>query len=123
MALTTPIPEVPESRQTNAVGCQQATFLLIPGTSDYPTGGYVVSGLQLRMPKGIFSASIDGWNSTANGLGYGFNVILGMTLASNNIPIVATSFALYAYVLTTSLQVANGQNLSGAIFSVTVQGY
>jgi hypothetical protein len=123
MALTTPIPEIPDSRQMNGIGCEQASFLLIPGVSDYPTGGYVVTGLQLRMPKGIISVSIDGWNATANGLGYGFSVIVPSTLSSNNIPIVPTTFNLYAYVLTTSAQVGPGVSLSGAIFIITVQGY
>jgi len=125
MALTNPIPEIPDSRQVNAIGCQQASFLIIPGTSDYPTGGYVISGLQCRMPKGIISVSIDGINTTGNNLGYIWNAIVNYTLASNGIPIVPTSFNIYVANIVTNVvtQLNAGTNLTGAILSVTVQGY
>lgn len=125
MALTNPIPEVPDSRQYNAIGCQQATFLIIPGTNDYPTGGYVISGLQLRMPKGIVSVSIDGINTTGNNLGFLFTAVVNYTLSSNGIPIVPTSFNIFGANIVTSVvtQLANNTNLAGMILSITVQGY
>ena len=78
----------------NNIGGETATFLIIPGTSDYPTGGYVITGLMCRMPKGIFAVSVDGQNSTGAAIGYSPLPTLGFTLASNNIPNIPSQFAL-----------------------------
>lgn len=124
MALTTPLPEVPESRLKFGVGVEQCSFLIVPGTSDYPTGGYLITALQCRLSK-IFSVSIDGINSAGNALGFIFTPVLAMTLATNNIPNDVTQFNLFGSNIVASVitQLANGTNLSGLIMVLTVTGY
>lgn len=146
MALTLPLPEVPESRTLNGVGSQTATFLVIPGTSDYPTGGYIISAQQCRLQR-IIGASVDGGNSTT--LGWLPSITIAYTLGTNNIPNVPTSlaFQVEALVVTagtsgnavtlnagTTLEATGGgtvkqseiaaaTNLTGCIWSITVTGY
>lgn len=68
MALPNPIPGVQGSRLY--LGPDSAaiedTFLINPGNADYPTGGYVITNIQLRL-KLIAFAWISGWNDLAAG--------------------------------------------------------
>lgn len=43
MALTTPIPAVPDTTTYEGIGVIGQTFVIIPGSSDYVTGGYALS--------------------------------------------------------------------------------
>lgn len=160
MALTLPLPEFPETRVYNSVGNQSAVFAIVPGTSDYPTGGYVISALQCRLQR-IYAVSIDAQNSTVFTNGWLTDATVPVTIGSNNIPLPATSFNFQVSVLTITIQggvagtvaigissdangaalskttatnrtgitgvnqteVANGTNLAGAIWVVTVSGY
>lgn len=127
MALTFPLPEIAESRQLNGVGNQSACYLVIPGTSDYTTGGYAITAAQCRMTR-IISVSIDGINATGNaiGTGYSWTSIVNYTLSSaNNIGLVPTSFLLFAETVTAGAfaQAANGFNFAGLILGITVTGY
>jgi hypothetical protein len=147
MALTLPLPEVPESRLLFGIGMTQASFFVIPGTSDYPTGGYIINTVACRLMRAIFSVSVDGGNS--NTFGYTPSITIAYTLASNNIPNIPNSFAfqvealnigtnatqtnlvnLAAGVLTAPVgsvaklsEIPNGTNLSGAIWCITVTGW
>ena len=126
MALPNPIPTVQGSRLVLGPGLWQDTFLIVPGTSDYVTGGYVISSLALRFNPtyGIQSAWISGANATAQTWG----VIPTLALAQIGATATGAGFEgysqilFYAYVLSTGAQVANGGNLAGAVWQLTVQG-
>jgi hypothetical protein len=115
MALT--IKEIPDTRQYLGINGIQATFIFVPGTSDYVTGGYVISAASLGLGH-IWGADFLGANSGAAGTYFTF------VLAQTNPPTPGlTSVNLFAYVSTTGLQVANGANLSGAIVTGQIMGY
>jgi hypothetical protein len=68
MALPNPIPIVQGSRLLlgpDSAGTE-ATFLINPGNSDYPVGGYVIPAFQLGL-KLIACAWVSGWNDLAAG--------------------------------------------------------
>lgn len=69
MALPNPIPSVQGARlylgpDSSAI---EDTFIINPGLSDYPTGGYIITNIQLRL-KLISFAWITGFNQ--EGAGY-----------------------------------------------------
>jgi hypothetical protein len=126
MALTTPLPEVQGSRIMQGIDLQQATFLIIPGTSDYVTGGYVITAAACRL-KNIQYADITGCNTTAQG----YTVLPTFPLAQLSEPAGTagygftgySQFLFYLAVITTGVQVASGFNLTGTIWQITVMGY
>lgn len=126
MALTTPLPEVQGSRQLIGPDLQAASYLIIPGVSDYVTGGYVITAAGCRL-KNIQLASIDGNNATA----LGWNAYCVFSLAQLTEPAGTagygfsgySQFLFYLAVVTTGVQAGAGSNITGAIWTVTVQGY
>ena len=122
MALTLPLPEVPESRQYNAAGNLVATFLVIPGVSDYVTGGYAITAAQCRM-KQIYAVSIDGQNSTVMSNSWDGFIVLNCTLSTSGLALPVTSFNFWVALGTTGVQVAASTNLTGTIWTITVDGY
>ena len=88
MALTTPFPEIPESRTVDGIGCQTATYLILPGSSDYVTGGYALSALNLRLTR-IHSVFVSGVN--AAGAVYLAQIVFPATYFSSSQPSPATS--------------------------------
>lgn len=104
----------------------QDSKLCIPGTSDYVTGGYVISNT-LAGFKNIQSAWVSGTNSTFSPANTGWYAVCVFALAQ-----VGTGgsgftgysqFLLKVYVASTGVEAASGTNLTGAIIQVTIQGY
>ena len=69
MALPNPIPAVQGSRIALGPGIWEETFVIAPGTSDYPTNGYIITSLALRFSPtyGIMCAWVSGQNAAAAG--------------------------------------------------------
>jgi len=115
MALT--IKEIPDSRQMIGPSCVLASFIFAPGSSDYVTGGYVISASALGLGH-IYAADTAGLNAASNGTYY------VMTLAQTNPPSPGlTQVKLQAFVAATGAEVANAANLSGHIIVGQIWGY
>jgi hypothetical protein len=103
------------------------SHLIIPGTSDYVTGGYAVTCTQLGFNPtyGIQKAWVSLANATAAAT-WGvipivtFVQIGGVTSGAGTEGY--TQVLLYVYVLATGLQAANGANLTGAIWQLEIVG-
>jgi hypothetical protein len=108
-----------------AMDSWQDSFLFIPGTSDYVTGGYVITNTLLAgFASGkIRNAWVSGANSTAQSNGAIPTFALAQVGTGGGGWSGYTQFLFYVYVLSTGAQVASSGNLSGAIWEVTVQGY
>jgi len=125
MALPNPLPAVQGARVLLGPDLQQDTFLIVPGTSDYVTGGYAITNIACRL-KNIQTAWVSGANATAVAT---WNAVPVFAIAQ--IGGVSTGagftgysqFLFYVYVLSTGSQAGSGANLTGAIWQVTVQGY
>lgn len=76
MALT--IKGIPDARAVLGESIEVKLFALIPGTSDYTTGGYVITAAALTMGH-VFGMVVMGVNAT--GLGYIPQVIVAQTSA------------------------------------------
>lgn len=126
MALANPLPAVQGSRlYLGPDGGQMDTFIIAPGTSDYVTGGYVITNIAVRL-KNIQTAWVSGANATAVATWsltpvFAF-VQIGGTASGAGVT-GYSQFLLYATVLATGAQAANGANLTGAVWQVTVTGY
>ncbi len=125
MALPNPLPEVQGSRVLLGPDLQQDTFLIVPGTSDYVTGGYAITNIACRL-KNIQSAWVSGANATAVATWVGEPVFAFAQIgaAATGAGFTGYSqFLFYVWVLSTQAQAGSGANLTGAIWQVTVQGY
>lgn len=126
MALPNPLPSVQGARQYLGPDCgEQENFLIVPGTSDYVTGGYVITNTAVRM-KNITAAWVSGANATAIATWVGQPVFAFAQIgaAATGAGFTGYSqFLFYVYVVTTGAQAASGANLTGAIWQITVQGY
>jgi hypothetical protein len=121
MALTTPLPEVPDSRVHLGEGCIQASFWIIPGTSDYPTSGYVITPSMCRLMRGFQSAWIGGENATVIAGPWLMIPVMSMALTSNGYPSMPTQVSLYV-IQANLTQVSASTNLTGAVWVLTVTG-
>jgi hypothetical protein len=123
MALT--IVGVQQARQ-NLSDVYQDTYLLIPGTSDYVTGGYVVTSITLSGAKLIQTVWVSGTNATASpasGGWYGVPVLAIAQVGTGGPGATGyTQFLFKVYVASTGVELASGGNLTGAIWQVTIQG-
>lgn len=121
MAVT--VTRVQDSRVMLGPGMVQESFLVIPGSSDYTTGGYSITASALGF-KNIQSVSIDGSNSTGVSWTpipvFAFAQVGSATASPGNAGY--TSFKFYVAVITTGAQVASLGDLSGAIWCITVTG-
>lgn len=120
MALT--ITSVQGSRVDLGIDLQEDTKLLSPGTSDYVTGGYVLSSALLGF-KAIQQVIITGANATAIATWAAQPVAALATLTGGGAFTSYSQFLFYVYVLSTGAQAASGANLTGAIWQITVRGY
>lgn len=124
MALT--VNSVQGSRVVLGPDLQQETRLLVPGTSDYVTNGYVVTAALCGLLK-IQTAWVSGTNATfspATGGWYAECVFALAQLATSNAGFTGYSqFLLKVYVASTGVELASGGNLTGSLIQVTVQGY
>lgn len=121
MALTTPLPTVPDSRQYLGAGATQESFLIIPGTSDYPTSGYVIKPLDCRLMRGFQTAWITGANAATIAGPWEIYPIMTLSLLSSGAAQLQTQINLYV-TNGSMVQVGNGTNLSGATWVLTVIG-
>ncbi len=125
MALPNPLPAVQGSRVLLGPDLQQESFLIVPGTSDYVTGGYAITNIACRL-KNIQSAWVSGANATAVATWVGEPVFAFAQIgaAATGAGFTGYSqFLFYVWVLSTQAQAGSGANLTGAIWQVTVQGY
>ena len=129
MAITLPPPGVQGSELFLGPAMREKSILIVPGTSDYVTGGYVVSALQAGFLStyGIMMAWVSGQNSTAAGY------VPQITLALAQLATSGAGFEGYAqfkfqvFVTGTASgdvlnEASSGVNLSGAIWVVTCRG-
>jgi hypothetical protein len=131
MALPNPIPAVQGARIVLGPAIWEDTYLIVPGTSDYVTGGYVITALSLRCysVNGIMCAWVSGQNSTAAGY------VPQVTLALAQIGATSTGAGFEGYAQlkfqvfltgTASGDVLNeagsGANLTGCVWLLTVRG-
>jgi hypothetical protein len=130
MALTLPLPEVQGSRIALGPGVWEATYLIIPGSSDYVTGGYVLSSLNLRCysPNGIMGAWVSGCNAAANG--YVVQPTLALAQVGTGTETGAEGYSQILFWVGWTgtgfsgvlAQIGSGGQLSGLIWELTVRG-
>ena len=117
------------------VGVQQArqvlsdvwmdSALLIPGTSDYVTGGYSIPAVQLSGAKTIQAAWVSGTTlatvSTVDTNGVIGVPLLALAQVGSGGPGFTgySTLLFYCYVVTTGVQVGSGGNLTGATWQIT----
>lgn len=127
MALANPLPVVQGARAVIGPGIWQDTYVIAPGVSDYVTGGYAISALALRMNPtyGIQSAWISGANATAIAT-WGVQPLFALAQIGGTTAGAGfegySQLLFYVYVLNGGAQAANGANLTGAEWLLTVQG-
>jgi hypothetical protein len=112
---------MPESRAYYGIGQMSDTMLIQPGVSDYTTGGYILSAINLRMTH-MIGAYVVGCNAAANL----YNVFILFPATSFGVglaPTPAVSIAFQIFVESTSTEVANGFNLTGTNWLLAVHGY
>jgi hypothetical protein len=129
MALASPLPGVQGSRLfLGPDGGVQDTFLIVPGTSDYVTGGYAVTNVACRL-KNIQTAWVTGGNSTAfpaSGGWYPEIVFAFVQIGAVSTGAGVTGYSQFLfklYVASTGVELASGGSVAGAIWQVTVTGY
>lgn len=129
MALANPLPEVQGSRMVlGPDGGSQATFLIVPGSADYVTGGYPVTASNCRL-KNIQTANVVGGNATAFPASAGWYAEIVFAIAQIGAVATGAGFTGYSqflfkvYVASTGVELAAAGQLTGAIWMVTVTGY
>jgi hypothetical protein len=122
MAITIPLPEVPESRVYQGIGSQLAIFLINPGVSDYVTGGYVLNAALFGMTH-ITGADIVAMNAIAAST-YNAIIVFPATYfpAPPALPAPATSIN-FLVQSAFGTEVINGFNLTLADWAIRVVGY
>jgi len=121
MALTLPLPGVPDSRQYLGAGAIQESFLIIPGTSDYPTSGYVLTPAMCRLMRGFQQAWISGCNAAVITGAWEMIPVMTLSLTSNSLAQLQTQLNLYV-CNGSMVQVSANTNLTGAAWVLTVIG-
>lgn len=122
MALT--ITHVPDARWVWGESGWASVHTIAPGVSDYVTGGYVIGagGVAVAGIKNFFGAWIIGANATALGIGS-----IPEFLVANTSPAKASVTSLNLWMLSTAaapaVQLANGSNLTGSIWTAIFIGY
>jgi hypothetical protein len=128
MALTAPYPKVQGSRFLLGPELQAVTVLIIPGTSDYTTNGYVITAINAGF-KAIQQAIITGGNATAYPAAAARWAVpvfpeTQMGAASTGDGFTGYSqFLLKVIVSSTGAESGNGDNLTGYIWQVMIIGY
>jgi hypothetical protein len=128
MALANPLPGVQGSRYLIGIDLQVDTKLIVPGVSDYVTGGYAITALATGF-KNIQQAIITGGNSTAFPANSGWYAECVFPIAQIGGVSTGAGFTGYSqflfkvYVASTGVELASGGNLTGAIWQVMIFGY
>jgi hypothetical protein len=122
MALT--ISGVPDQRQYLGQSATQRVWVLAPGTSDYVTGGYIITAAMVDLLK-ITGGWIIGQNAAAVTAGY----LWAFTLAQTSPPIAGLAqIALQALGVTTGTpgvlaDAASAFNFTGVVLTAILLGY
>ena len=123
MALT--IVNVQGSRQILSEGWQD-TFLFVPGSSDYVTNGYVVTAIATGF-KAIQAAWLSGANAAAvpgSAARWAAPIFVIAELGSGGQGFTGYSQFLWKVIVSsTGAESGSGDNLTGYIWQVTIQGY
>ena len=132
MALTTPYPRIQGSRFPLGQELVCESFLIVPGTSDYTTLGYVITALYCGF-KMVQGAVVTGGNTTvfpnnpSTAGYYAFPVFPESQLATSGSGFTGYSqFLLKVYFAggaNIGVEVGAGGNLTGCIWQVMVIGY
>ncbi|HXN71543.1 MAG TPA: hypothetical protein VN861_03205 [Candidatus Acidoferrales bacterium] len=126
MALT--VVGIQESHVLLGLGLMQRSYLAVPGTSDYVTGGYAITTTLTGFLK-LQTAWISGSNSTASPASGGWYAECVFPIAQFGAVATGAGFDGYAqfllkvYVASTGVELASGGNLTGAIWAFTCQGF
>lgn len=130
MALTTPYPRVQGSRFMFGAELQAETFLIVPGTSDYTTLGYVITaaycGFKLIQQAIVTGGNVTAYPNRTTVTWYAFPVFPeSQLLTSGNGFTGYSQFLLKVYVGgggSIGTEVSVGGNLTGNIWQVMVIG-
>jgi hypothetical protein len=127
MALATPIPGVQGSHALLGIGQQWKSFLIVPGTSDYVTGGYALTAIQLGFNPtyGIQKAWVSLANATAVATWGAVPLVTFVQIGGTSTgagTVGYTQILFYVYVLNGGAQAGSGANLTGAIWQLEVVG-
>ena len=127
MALAVPLPGVQNSHALLGPGQQMKSFLIVPGTSDYVTGGYAITSINTgyNPTYGIQQAWVSGANATAVATWGAIPVIALAQIGGVSTGAGFegyTQILFYVYVLNGGAQAASGANLTGAIWQLTLIG-
>lgn len=128
MALATPLPGVQGSRVLLGIDLQMDTKLIVPGTSDYVTGGYAITAIQCGF-KLLQQAWVTGGNAAAFPANSGWYVECVFPFVQ--IGGVATGsgvsgysqFLFKVYVASTGVELGAGLSLAGNVWQVILLGY
>jgi len=102
--------------------------LIVPGTSDYVTGGYAITA-QLCGFGHLQQAWVSGGNSTAFPSSGGWYAVCVFPIVQFGAVATGAGFTGYTqflfkvYVASTGVEAASGTNLTGNVWSVMLLGY
>ena len=117
MALT--ITSVPDQRQYLGESAEQQVFIMAPGASDYPAGGYVITAAQLKL-KLITGAWIIGINAA----GITKADLWMFVLAQTSPPVAGlASIILQAFNAVPLADETALHDFSGTVITAAVLGY
>lgn len=119
------IKAVQDSRVALGPAAWRETFLIVPGSSDYVTNGYVISGT-LTGFKLIRSAALVGMNAAATPY-FADCVFVLAQLATSSLGFSGYSQFLFkvgtAKSAASETEVTGSGDLSGCIWQVAIEGY
>jgi len=122
MALANAPVVVQGSRVDLGLGLVESSWLIVPGTSDYVTGGYAITATMLG-----YSLLQQAWVSEANATATGYEAFCVFALAQlAGSSMGETGYSQFLFkvdVVTTGSQVGSGGNLAGCKWAVTVRGF
>lgn len=121
MAITLPLPGVQGARYYLGPDLQADTKLVVPGTSDYTTGGYVITAVECGF-KLIQSAVVVEQNAAATGW-YALPVFAIAQLSTSNAGFSGYSqFLLKLLIVTTGVEPTANSNITGT-WALEIKGY
>jgi len=112
------------SRVKLGIGLEEAQFLLVPGSNDYVSNGYVITTTLTGFSK-IQQAFVSGQNATATGwIADPVFVVTQMGAAVTGEGFTGYSqFLFKLLVVTSGLEPTASSDIGGAVWAVTVRGF
>lgn len=122
MALT--IKGIPDGATFLGISNRDKFFALSPGTSDYVTGGYVITAAMVEMDY-ILGASVWGVNAAALTAGYiwDFIVATAATPVSGLKQVTLQASGITTGTPGTLVDAASGFNFTGVVVTALFRGY